>query len=47
MNNIVINWKIVSRGIPLGRKAANDRAPTVEEIQKILDYPDRRIKPIT
>lgn len=46
MNNIVINWKIISRGIPLGRKAANDRAPTIEEIQKILDYPDRRIKPI-
>jgi integrase len=46
MNNLLTNWKIIARGIPLGRKAANDRAPTVEEIQKIMEYPDRRIKPI-
>jgi len=26
--------------------AANDRAPTLEEIQKICEYPDRRIKAI-
>jgi integrase len=46
MNNLITNWKIISRGVPSGRKAANDRAPTVEEIQKIMEYPDRRIKPI-
>ena len=46
MNNLTVNWKLISRGIPLGRKAANDRAPTVEEIRKIMEYPDRRIKPI-
>jgi hypothetical protein len=28
------------------RKAANDRAPTLEEIQHLIEYPDRRIKPI-
>jgi hypothetical protein len=46
MNNIVINWKLISKGIPSGKKAANDRAPTIEEMQKVIEYPDRRIKPI-
>jgi hypothetical protein len=41
-----INWKRISRGLPRGKQAANDRAPTREEIQKLIDYPDRRIKPI-
>jgi hypothetical protein len=40
------NWKKISRGLPKGRQAANDRAPTKEEIQKLVEYPDRRIKPI-
>ncbi len=26
------------------RRHADDRAPTMEEIQKICEYPDRRIK---
>jgi hypothetical protein len=41
-----IPWKKVTRGLPRGRQAANDRAPTLEEIRKLVEYPDRRIKPI-
>ncbi len=36
----------ITRGLPRAKQAANDRAPTVDEIRKLLDYPDRRIKPI-
>jgi integrase len=46
MNDIVLNWKKISKGIPSSKKAANDRAPTLEEIQKLIEYPDRRIKAI-
>ncbi len=42
----VVNWKKISKGIPSGRKSANDRAPTLEELKLLSEYPDRRIKPI-
>lgn len=42
----VINWKRISKGIPSGRKSANDRAPTLDEIKRLSEYPDRRIKPV-
>ena len=46
MADISIPWKKISRGIPRSRKSADDRAPTLEEIQKITEYPNRRIKTI-
>ena len=45
MNDIIINWKIVTRGMPRGNHAANDRTPTLDEINQILKYPDVRIRP--
>jgi hypothetical protein len=45
MNDILsVNWKLISRSIPKGRHASNDRPPLREEIIKLLQYPDRRIK---
>src|SRR5918911_2933737 len=35
MADIAISWKRISRGITRVRKFADDRAPTIEEIQKI------------
>lgn len=46
MNDILISWKKITRGLPKGRKWADDRAPTLEEIRKIVEYPHRRIKRI-
>ena len=46
MNDVIINWRLVTRGIPKGRHASEDRVPTRDEIKKLLEYPDRRIRPI-
>ena len=46
MADISIPWKKITRGLPNARQSANDRAPTIEEMKKLLEYPDRRIKPI-
>lgn len=42
----IVNWKKITRGIPAGRKASNDRAPTIEELRKLSEYPDRRMTTI-
>jgi len=46
MADISIQWKKITRGLPSGRRYADDRIPTIEEIRKIAEYPDRRIKAI-
>ena len=46
MDDVVLAWKKIARGMERVRKADNDRAPTLEEIQRVIEYPDRRIKPI-
>jgi hypothetical protein len=46
MNDIGLSWKKIAKGVPRARSASTDRAPTIEEIRTILNYPDRQIKPI-
>jgi hypothetical protein len=46
MNDILLNWKKIGKGMPLEKSYADDRIPTYEEIQKLLDHSDRRIKSI-
>jgi hypothetical protein len=46
ISDLPIAWKKISRGLPRGKRYADDRAPTIEEIRTILKYPDRRINPI-
>ena len=42
----IVNWKRITKGLPSGKTAANIRSPTMEEVKKLVQYPDRRIKPI-
>ena len=46
MNDIAIPWKKITRGLPKGRQWADDRTPSIDEIRKLCEYPDRRIKPL-
>ena len=46
MNNILINWKYIRKGVPKGRKSAIDRIPESTEIKKLLRASDIRLKPI-
>jgi hypothetical protein len=45
MNDIVIKWKKITRDVPKAMRFADDREPTLDEICRIIEYPDRRIKP--
>lgn len=46
MNDITLNWIKITKGLPRVKYYSNDRAPTIKEIRTLLDYPDRRLKPI-
>jgi hypothetical protein len=37
MNDLTLNWNRISRGLPRAKNASNDRAPTIEEIRKLVD----------
>ena len=47
MNDILLPWKKITRGMPKARRYADDRAPTLEEIRKIVEYPDRQYQCIS
>lgn len=46
MNRINIFWELISRSLPKVKQHANDRIPSLEEIKRLIEYPDRRVKPI-
>jgi hypothetical protein len=46
MVDLPIAWKKITRGLSRGRRYADDRIPTIEELTKLLEYPDRRIKAV-
>ena len=45
MADLQIPWAKIARGLPRAKRFADDRAPTLQEIRRISEYPDRRIKP--
>jgi hypothetical protein len=44
MNRVKLDWDYLSRQLPKGRRYADDRAPTREEIRRILNIFTLRIK---
>ena len=46
MNRIHIMWDMIKTIIPHEQTASDDRIPTINEIRKLVEYPDRRIKTI-
>lgn len=44
MNDIVLNWQKIAKGLPERKQSADDRPPTLDEIKKIIEYPDKRVR---
>ena len=45
IENLVL-WKKIKIGMPKVKEQADDRAPTLVEIKKLIEYPDIRVKSI-
>jgi hypothetical protein len=45
IDNLVL-WKKIKIGMPKVKEQADDRAPTLVEIKKLIEYPDIRVKSI-
>ena len=39
IDTTTIKWNKLRKGLPMGRAKGNDRAPTIEEIRKLVEYP--------
>lgn len=46
MNDVLLNWDKIKKGIPTFTQTSNDRTPEIIEIKTLLAYNDIRIKPI-
>ncbi len=46
MADFTISRKKITRGLPRAKSYSDDKISTIEEIQKLLEYLDRRIKAI-
>ena len=46
MNDLYVPWKKLTRGLPKAKNYADDRVPRLDETQKIITYPDWRMKAI-
>ncbi|MGA3108108.1 MAG: hypothetical protein ABSD99_01405 [Candidatus Bathyarchaeia archaeon] len=44
MNDVTLNWKKINKKIPSFRRYALDRAPAVEELRRLIRYPDMRVE---
>ena len=42
----LINWKRITKSLPVPKNSSSDRAPSLSELRTLIKYPDRRIKPI-
>jgi hypothetical protein len=42
MNDIILNWVKITKGFPRVKYYSDDRAPTIGEIRKLLEYPDMK-----